>query len=313
MHGVPANNWRQFGIPEGEELMSRIEQALEKAMKMRESVKDAGREGLGEEKSHASSHVFQAGAPVIDIALVNKHVVTLTDPHSHVAEQYRKLRARILRATRANSYNAISVTSADVGEGKSLTAINLAVALSSEIDHTVLLVDADLKNPSIHRYLGLKPRPGLSDYLEGKADLPDTFIKTGIGKLVLLPAGTLRSRSAELLSSRKMKMLVEEMKSRYRDRYIIFDSSPLLHTADPLSLGSYMDGILFVIQEGRTAQEKVAYAISLLKGCNILGAVFNNVSRTSSRGSYSYYYRSGEGDPLMKSDNGNDDADADAC
>jgi protein-tyrosine kinase len=313
MHEVPAKNWRQFGIPEGEESMSRIEQALEKAMKMRESVKDAGREGLGEEKSQASSHVFQAGAPVIDIALVNKHVVTLTDPHSHVAEQYRKLRARILRATRANSHNTIMVTSADVGEGKSLTAVNLAVALSSEIDHTVLLVDADLRNPSIHSYLGLKPRRGLSDYLEGKADLPDTFVKTGIGKLVFLPAGALTSRSAELLSSRKMKMLVEDMKSRYKDRYIIFDSSPLLVTADPLSLGSYMDGILFVIQEGRTAQEKVAHAVSLLKGCNILGAVFNNVSRSSTRGSYSYYYRRGDGNPLMKSDNGNDGADADAC
>jgi protein-tyrosine kinase len=313
MHKVPAKNGLQFGSPEREELMSRIEQALEKAMKMRESVKDAGREGLREEKSHVSSHVFQTGALVVDIALVNKHIVTLTDPYAHVAEQYRKLRARILRATRANSHNTIMVTSADVGEGKSLTAINLAVALSSEIDHTVLLVDADLRNPSIHNYLGLKPRHGLSDYLEGKADLSDTFIRTGIGKLVLLPAGSLTSRSAELLSSRKMKMLVEDMKSRYRDRYIIFDSSPLLHTADPLSLGSYMDGILFVIQEGRTAQEKVAYAISLLKGCNILGAVFNNVSQSSTRDSYSYYYRRGEEDPLMKSDNEDGGDDAGAC
>jgi len=217
----------------------------------------------------------------------------LTNPFSHAAEQYKKLRARILRATEQNHHNTIMITSSDMGEGKSLTSINLAVALSSEIDHTVLLVDSDLRNPSIHRYFGIQEPRGLSDYLKGEATLPELLIKTGIGRLVILPGGAPTEKSAELLSSDRMKTLVQEMKTRYDDRYIIFDTSPLLIIADALSLSSCVDDVLFVIQEGRTAQEKVARAISLLKGCSILGVVFNNSQQNISRDIHHYYYRYG--------------------
>jgi protein-tyrosine kinase len=183
------------------------------------------------------------------------------------------------------------VTSSDVGEGKSIVSINLAVALANEIDYTVLLVDTDLRKPSIHKYFGLNPEYGLSDYLTDKVTLNDVLIKTGIGKLVLLPAGTIPDNSAELLSSEKMKMLMHELKHRYKDRYIIFDSTPLLVTADPLLLGIHMDGIVFVIQEGRTSQQAAMQSISLMKGWNILGVVFNNVPQYLVKNHYQYYYQ----------------------
>ena len=124
-----------------------------------------------------------------------------------------------------------------------------------------------------------------------KSIFTDILIKTGIGKLVILPAGNIVDNSTELLSSEKMKMLVHELKLRYKDRYIIFDSTPLLVTADPLMLGSYMDGIIFVIQEGRTSQKSALQSISLMKGWNILGVVFNNVPHYLIKSHYHYYYQ----------------------
>jgi len=289
--------------------MSRIEKALEKAVKMRETPKAILPAEVMPVEAPPAWRGIEAAGDIIDPALVDGHIVSLTDPHSTAAEQYKKLRARILRATRKDILNTIMVTSSDIGEGKSMTAINLAVTLSNEIDHTVLLVDTDLRNPSLHKYLGIEPKIGLSDYLKGGINLPDVLIRTGIGKLVILPGGNPDPNAAELLSSDRMKMLVREMKLRYKDRYVIFDSSPLLVIADALSLGNYMDGILFVIQEGRTSQKTAMQALSLMEGWNILGIVFNNVPQYLSKGTYPYYYRYDQQGRQQKSDgNGGDDA-----
>jgi receptor protein-tyrosine kinase/non-specific protein-tyrosine kinase len=269
--------------------MSRIEKALEKAVEIRESIKEVVPEEIITSDNQVALPRFEVGDAVIDPALVDKHIVCITEPHSSAAEQYKKLKARILKATAKDFLNAIMVTSSDIGEGKSITAINLAVAMSNEIDYTVLLVDGDLRNPSIHKYFGIESKYGLGDYLMGRAKLQDVLIKTGIGKLVILPGGEPPENAAELLSSEKMKMLVQEMRLRYKDRYVIFDSSPLLVAADSLSLGSYMEGIIFVIQEGRTSQKAAMQSLSLMKGWNILGVVFNNVSKYLAKNLHPYY------------------------
>ena len=280
--------------------MSRIEQALEKAVRMREAKKEVMPEESAASGNEVVLHKFKVGKGVIDPAKVDKHAVCITEPYSLATEQYKKLRARILRATANEFHNTIMVTSADVEEGKSLTAVNLAVVLSSEIDYTVLLVDADLRNPSIHKYFGIEQRKGLSNYLKGEVSLSDVLVKTGIGKLVLLPSGDVQENAAELLSSERMKMLVKELKSRYKDRYIIFDSPPLLVTADPISIGGLMDNVLFVIQEGRTSQKAVLQAFSLTKGWNILGAVFNNVHENLMKNKYLHYYSYGNQSGVRK-------------
>ena len=267
--------------------MSKIEKALEKAIQMRETSK----ENVSDVVLTSDHHHYDIGDTIIDRALVNSHIICITDPFSQASEQFKKLKARILKETSKQDFlNAIMVTSSDMGEGKSIISANLAVALANELDYTVLLVDADLRNPSIHKYFGLKQEYGLNDYLSGKMHLPDILIKTGIGKLSILPAGKPQENTAELLSSEKMKMLVQELKLRYRDRYIIFDSSPLLATADALVLGSYMDGIIFVIQEGRTSQKSAIQSLSLMKGWNILGVAFNNVPQYLISSHYHYYY-----------------------
>ncbi len=267
--------------------MSRIEKALEKAVEMRESVRDAIAEETITDHKVAFAE-FEVGEAVVNPDLVDRHIVCLTEPHSFVGEQYKKLRARILKATSKDFLNTIMVTSPDIGEGKSITVLNLAVTMANEFDYTVLLVDADLKHPTIHRYLGIESKYGLSDYLMNKAKLQDILIKTGIGKLVVLPAGSPLENAAELLASERMRSLVQELKRRYKDRYIIFDSAPILITADSLSLSRYMDGIVFVIQAYRTTPKIVSHAISLIKGSNILGIVFNNVPEYLAKNLYPY-------------------------
>ncbi len=278
--------------------MSRIERALEKAVKMR-SVKAPAPVSAGVPSSargivHAfPSSVFDAGEGGVDVANVNSHIVTITDPYSYASEEYRKLRVRVLAGTKKDGHNTIMVTSAHPSEGKSVTAINLAVSISHELDHTVLLVDADLRKPSVHTYLGLKPQFGLSDYLAGRVELPKLMIKSGIGKLVVIAAGEPPENPAELINSSRMKSMVLEIKERYRDRYVIFDTSPLLAAADSLSLCAFVDGVIFVAQAGRSDRKSGAQALSLIQDYNILGSVLNNVKKYPSQSRYPYYYRSG--------------------
>ena len=273
--------------------MSRIEQALEKAIKIRESAAvpisglDSHRESAKKPSPLPAFHIKES---IINPILVDRHIVCITDPDSPASEQYRKLRARILARTKQDFQNTIMVTSADVGEGKSITSINFAVALAREIDHTVLLVDADMRKPSIHKYLGIKTDRGLSDYLSGQVELSDVLINTGLGRLVLLPAGNACSNPAELLSSNRMKELVKEMKHRYADRYIVIDTPPVLVSADAISMSNHVDGVIFVVQAAKTSEKTVKKAINLLKGATMLGIVYNNVPDYLGKNLNPYYY-----------------------
>lgn len=290
--------------------MSRIEKALEKAIKTRQSIQlpsPERQDNVSVLDRPSGYPEFEVRESIIDPSLVNRHIVCIRDPHSTISEQYRKLRARVLASTRPDFQNTIMIASSDIGEGKSITSINFAIALAQELDHTVLLVDADLRKPAIHSYLGIQADRGLSEYLTGKADLSDVLINTGIGKLVLLPAGTPPPNPAELLSSKRMKDLVQEMKYRYSDRYIVFDSSPVLVSADAISLSHHVDGVLLVVQADKTSEKTVKKAVGVLNSAPLLGVVYNNVPDYlgKSTSPYNYYcYHRGAGQ--TKSNNGKD-------
>ncbi len=257
--------------------MSRIEKALERAAQLRGPSKDYSQPSSAySQDPDKYAQIFAVGESIIDKSQVNKHLVCITEPNSPAAEQYRKLRAQIFKSTVNTNMNSLLVTSSHAGEGKTVTAINLAVAMAQAIDHTVLLIDADLRKPSVHTYLGLKPQFGLSDCLQSKAQLSEALIKTGVGKLVVLPAGNPPENPAELLASEKMKDLMKEVKNRYYDRYVIFDSSPLLEAADVINVGGSVDGIIFVIQALLTSSQSATKALTMIKGNPVLGTVLNN-------------------------------------
>lgn len=260
--------------------MSRIEEALEKANKLRESE---------DPKKSKPFKASTAGLPA-SVKIDDSCIMTLSQPESPIAEEYRKLKSIVIRATKADFLNTIMITSAIDSEGKSLTAINLAVSLAQEIDHSILLIDADLRRPLIHNYFGLKQELGLSDYLTGNAELSEILIKTGIGNLTILPAGRNSKNPVELLSSARMKTLVNEVKHRYADRYVIIDTPPVLPFAEAMAIGSFVDGVIFVVKEGYAQRKTIREAINLIKDLNIIGVVFNAVSMENLDGYYHRYY-----------------------
>jgi protein-tyrosine kinase len=190
-------------------------------------------------------------------------------------DAYKVLRTRALRKMREQGWTTLAVTSPGAACGKSLTAINLGLSMALDVNQTVLLVDADLRTPALHRHFGIEPEYGLCDYLVDNVPLQKTLINAkGIRRFVMLPGKRALLDSSERLSSPKMERLVEELKHRYPSRVVLFDL-PHLATADALAVAPYVDAVLMVVEEGKTTRSELTEALSLFNGMNILGVVLN--------------------------------------
>ncbi|HRD94835.1 MAG TPA: XrtA-associated tyrosine autokinase [Rubrivivax sp.] len=220
-------------------------------------------------------------------------LVTPDAPRSHLADQYRVLKRPLIAnamgkgAAQLKHSNLIMVTSALPGEGKSFTAINLAMSMAAELDHTVMLVDADVARPSVLRMLGLRPAPGLLDLLERKAEVADVLLRTNVDKLTLLPSGTPHPKATEMLASEAMTKLLDDMATRYPDRIILFDSPPLLLTTESRVLATHMGQVVMVVHAGRTLQASVQEALSTIEACPVKLMVLNK-ARGEGAGGYGY-------------------------
>ena len=195
--------------------------------------------------------------------------------HDPIAEVFRMLRTKVLKQLRKNNWNSFAITAPTQGAGKSMVAANLAIAMSMEVNQTVLLVDLDLRNPRLHWYFDLDVEQGLRDYLLSDIPLTDIMVNPGFERLVLLPGKGQTIGSSEILSGPKMKQLIEEIKNRYQSRIIIFDLPPILSTDDVLASMSYFDAVLLVIEEGRNKPDEVTKALQMLSGTQLLGTVLN--------------------------------------
>ncbi len=208
---------------------------------------------------------------------------------STIAEQFRLIkRPLIVNAlnpkVNLRHGNLIMVTSSLEGEGKSFCAINLAMSIAREMDHTVLLVDADMARPAIPKYLGFQADKGLLDVLEGQCSLPDVILRTNIEKLTVLPSGKGRNNSTELLASQSMRHLLEEMSDRYSDRIIIFDTPPLLLATEPSVLALQMGQIVMVVEAESTPQKTVQEALRQIDSCEVVNMLYNKAAPSSGGG-----------------------------
>lgn len=194
------------------------------------------------------------------------------DPRSQV---FKTLRTQVIKKMRENQWKTLAITSPSVGEGKSIIAANLAVAIAREVNQTVLLVDMDLKNPILSEYFNFEPDYGLLDYLSGEAELADIMVNPGIERLVMVPGKGTVDSSSELISSPSMVSFFHETKTRYKSRIVIYDMPPILPTDDVLSSIGNIDAALLVLEDGRNPEKDIERALQQLQGTGLVGTVLN--------------------------------------
>ena len=242
----------------------------------------------------------QSRSVEVDMArLANAGYLVPGSPRSTLADEFRGIKQPVLKNARPDADapirlgNLIMVTSALPGEGKTFCALNLALSIASEVDSSVLLVDADVVRPAILERLGLtsagQSYKGLLDLLtDPKLDLSEVILKTNVPKLSVLPAGTPRINSTELLASNSMEELLNDISSRYADRIVIFDAPPLLATTESKVLAARMGQILMVVAEGSTRRQDISQAFSAVQACPIVLSMLNRSSNSFDTQQYGY-------------------------
>jgi Mrp family chromosome partitioning ATPase len=195
---------------------------------------------------------------------------------------FRMLRTQVLQRMNAHGWRTLSVFSPSPGEGRTTTAVNLAIHIANDHDHTVLLVDMDLRRPAVAAAFGFIPERGIDDVLAGEAEIGQClYHPEGLERLVVLPARRALTHSSEILSGLRCGELVAELRTRYEDRIVIFDLPPVLATDDALAFAPHADCGLMVAVEGRTRREDLVRAIELLHETPIVGTMLNRTANAA--------------------------------
>ena len=273
--------------------MERIKQALNRARE--EQQRGHGSLSLAEVRQHpaiAQSDLkfdyTQTKVVELDHKLLQKNRILIDKTNDKANTAYKLLRTQIEQRMLAKDWSTLAVTSASPGQGKSLTSINLAISLARPAHNSVLLVDLDLRRPSIHKYFGYEPEYGISDCLTEDLPVSEILFNPGIERLVIAPGKDSIYDSSELLASPKVGSFVNEIKNRYKSRYVIFDLPPVLATDDAMAFSPYIDAVLLVIEDEVTTKDQLKQTLEMLEGTNIIGTVLNKSKSNS--GNYYYYY-----------------------
>lgn len=301
--------------------MDLIEQAAKRLEKLREAGVEVagGPSGTSSFPTHSGDKVLPAdagggalpesemlstGSRLVEIdvdALGRAGFASPRSPQTKIAHEYRVIKRPLIANAMGKgvpaipSGNLIMVTSALPGEGKTFTAINLAMSIAMELDYTVMLVDADVSKPSVLKVLGLPPSRGLLDVLlDDSVELSDVLLKTNIEKLRVLPSGSPHERATELLASDAMNKLLADMSKRYRDRIIIFDSPPLLVTTESRALAAHMGQIVVVVQADKTTRAELQHALLTIDSCPARMLVLNQARNVGTDRAYGYGFGYGD-------------------
>jgi len=221
--------------------------------------------------------------------------VTPGDSNTQTIEEYRNIKRPLVNnafgeaSSGIERANLILITSSLPGEGKTFTAINLALSIANERDKKVLLIDADVARPSISKTLGIQSSPGLIEYLEGQdITFADIVLKTNMPGLKIIPAGKQHKHSTELLSSNRMIKLAQQLSTRYPDRIVIFDSPPLLAATQGQVLAELVGQVVLVIEAETTPQSMVMESVNKLASCDVVLTVLNKAKSNNDASYYGY-------------------------
>ncbi len=206
---------------------------------------------------------------------LDKHLVIAHQTRSKEADAFRFLRTQILQKMEKENCRTLAISSPRYSDGKTTIATNLAVSIAQDLKQTALIVDLDLRNPSITDFFGLGAHPGLTEYISETASVKDCLVRPPFERISLFPAGAPIDQSSETLGSPEMKKLAEELKERYNDRLIIYDLPPLLQQDDPLVFLPHVDAFILVVREGKTTTDEIKRSLEILESANVLGIVLN--------------------------------------
>lgn len=266
--------------------MERIQRALDIARTQRSAATTAPVAAPREPvEAPATDHALRHAPPLpIDRDALRRRRIVFAEDEGSAAAAYRMLRTQLLQRMRSGSARVIGVVSAADGEGKTLTAINLALSLAAEPNQTVLLADFDLRRPGVAAALGLDIRHGIDDWIAARARTTELFVRLeGIDRLAILPARSAVTGSSEALAAPRVRALLAEIKSWYEDRIVIIDLPPVLLADDLLAIATCLDGVLVVAAEGRTRREDLVRMRELLAPVRVLGTVLNRASESETR------------------------------
>jgi protein-tyrosine kinase len=224
-------------------------------------------------------------APV-DPQAMERNRVLLRVPDVGISRAYKILRTRVLHRLAANNWFSLGITGTMAGEGKSLTSVNLALALAQDVNTSVFLVDLDLQRPQLGNYLGMSYEHGLTDYLTGQVELDQIIYDIGVKRLAVIPNASSVENSSELLGSPRMGEFLTSLEAQIPRRIIVFDMPPLLVTDDVLAFAPRVDTFLLVVSQGQTARRTLANAKEVLAEVNLMGVVLN---RSTERNDSPYY------------------------
>lgn len=224
----------------------------------------------------------------IDQSVILKNRLLLPGVVGSSAHSFKMLRTQVLQRMVQRGWNSLAIVSPTPGDGKTFTAANLAIAISGDTKYTSLLVDLDLRRPTVHRRFGIRCTVGIERCLRGEAALSDCLVNPlGYDRLLLLPASEPVVNSSELLSSDLASALVKEIRDRYQNRIVLFDLPPVLGADDALAFVPQIDAALVVVRDGGTRSEDLLRLFEVLKNTPIVGTVLNAVPKDRTR-AYAY-------------------------
>ena len=225
---------------------------------------------------------------------LNEKLITGTDASSIIAESFRRLRNRILHPPEGEPVRSILVTSVVPEEGKSFACANLGIMLAQGIEQYALIIDSDLRRPSLAGLFDVSNEKGLVNHLQDGTDISHLIYNTGLQKLSLLPSGPLPSNPAELLNSEKMATMIAEVVQRYQDRFILIDSPPINAASETSVLSKYVDGVVIVVRYGYSRREEIKHLIDDIGQEKVIGIIFNAFEKnwldSKNPNSYQNYY-----------------------
>lgn len=228
---------------------------------------------------------------VLDQQVMEDHLLLPRITDAAALRAYKILRTRMLRRLEAHQWRSFAVTGITAGEGKTLTAINLAIAMAQDVSTWVFLVDLDLQRPKIAEYLGMnaaRGKQGLSDFLAGEASFESVTYCPGIERLAVIPNFQPQAHSSEWLTSPRMNELLQSIEAETPRRIMIFDMPPVLAADDVLAFAPQVDGLLLVVAEGTTDRDSLRSAKEVLAEMNLLGVVLNRSAERNDGAYYSY-------------------------